>query len=132
MMLVFQKISRWVLAIFFVVAGAYHFISPATYLPLMPGYLPWPLALIYISGAAEMAGGVGICLPRWRRAAGWGLIALLVAVFPANIYMLTSHVLIAGQRVPEWILWLRLPLQGVMMAWIYLCCAKSERHTSHF
>ena len=118
------KISLIVLAVFFTVAGAAHFISPATYLPLMPDYLPWHLPLIYISGAAEMAGGIGICFPKWRRRAGWGLIALLVAVFPSNIHMLMNHVPLAGQPVAEWVFWLRLPLQGVMITWVYVTCVR--------
>ncbi len=114
-----QKFSLLVLAGFFIIAGANHFISPATYLPLMPGYLPWPLGLIYLSGAAEVAGGVGVLLPRWRRLAGWGLIALLIAVFPANIHMLVNDVPLAGRQLPQWVLVARLPLQFVMIAWIY-------------
>lgn len=130
-MATFYQISRWLLAVFFIVAGVYHFILPEIYLPLIPPYLPWPQALNYVSGAAEIAGGIGICLPRWRRAAGWGLIALLLAVFPANIYMLTSGVLIAGNQVAPWILWLRLPLQGVLMAWVYLSCVRPRSQRSH-
>ena len=124
------KISLIVLAIFFTVAGAGHFISPATYLPLMPDYLPWHLALIYISGAAEMAGGIGVCFPKWRRLAGWGLIALLVAVFPSNVHMLVNHVPLGGNPVAEWIFWVRLPLQAVLMAWVYLTCVRPN-HGRH-
>ncbi len=122
-----QKISIGILAVFFTVAGANHFISPETYLPMMPDYLPWHLALIYASGVAEMAGGIGICFPKWRRWAGWGLIALLLAVLPANVYMLTHHVPLNGKVIPEWILWVRLPLQALMIAWVYVSCVKSSR-----
>lgn len=124
----FEKISLIVLAVFFTVAGAGHFISPSTYLPLMPGYLPWHLPLIYISGAAEMAGGIGICFQKWRRMAGWGLIALLVAVFPSNIHMLLNQVPLGGKPVAEWIFWVRLPLQAVMIAWIYVTCVRRKPH----
>lgn len=123
----FRKISLVVLAVFFTVAGAYHFISPATYRPLMPGYLPWHLGLIYLSGAAEMAGGIGIVLPKWRRLAGWGLIALLIAIFPANLHMLMNDVPLSGKPVPAWILWVRLPLQGVLIAWVYVSCVRGEK-----
>jgi len=123
----FQKILIVVLAIFFTVAGAAHFVSPGIYLPMMPDYLPWHLALIYASGVAEMAGGIGICLPKWRRLAGWGLIALLLAVFPANIRMLTHHVPLNGKSIPEWILWVRLPLQALLVAWVYLSCVRRKR-----
>lgn len=121
-----HKISIGVLAAFFTVAGANHFISPQTYLPMMPGYLPWHLPLIYASGVAEMAGGIGICFPKWRRLAGWGLIALLLAIFPANIQMLVHQVPLNGRSIPEWILWLRLPLQAVLIAWVYLSCVKRK------
>lgn len=114
-----RKISLWLLSVFFVVAGLGHFFSPETYLPLMPAYLPWHLFLIYLSGTAEVAGGVGLCVPQFRRSAGWGLIALLVAVFPANIFMLTDGLVLGGQAIPEWILWLRLPLQGLLIAWVW-------------
>lgn len=122
-----QKISIGILAVFFTVAGAAHFISPEIYLPMMPDYLPWHLALIYASGVAEMSGGIGICFPKWRRLAGWGLIALLVAVFPANVQMLTHDVPLNGKSIPEWILWARLPLQAVLIAWVYVSCVRSRR-----
>jgi uncharacterized membrane protein len=125
--MILRKISIALIATFFVIAGVAHFASPATYLPLMPGYLPWHLPLIYISGLAEIAGGIGICFKRTRRIAGWGLIALLVAVFPSNVHMLMNQVPINGKQVPEWIFWIRLPLQGVLMAWIYSCCVMQNR-----
>ena len=126
----FTKISLIVLAVFFSVAGANHFISPEIYLPLMPDYLPWHLELIYISGAAEVAGGIGICFKKWRRLAGWGLIALLVAVFPSNIHMLVNHVPLGGKPVPEWVFWARLPLQAVMIGWVYVSCVRQKPRRS--
>jgi uncharacterized membrane protein len=121
------KVSIILLAVFFTIAGAYHFISPETYRPLMPEYLPWPMALIYLSGAAEMIGGIGICFPKWRWLAGWWLIAVLVAVFPANIHMLTHRVPLGGNEVPLWIFWARLPLQAVMIVWVYYNCIRQGR-----
>ena len=85
----------------------------------MPPYLPRPLALVYVSGVFEVLGGVGVLLPRYRKAAGWGLIALLVAVFPANLYMVTASELFTPQGIPLWALWARLPLQLVLIAWVY-------------
>jgi uncharacterized membrane protein len=110
-----RSIFRWVLAVFFVAAGANHFRSPAIYLGMIPHWLPWPEGLNAISGACEILGGVGILIPRVRMAAGWGLIALLVAVFPANL-----HVALMG-RMPgtdysATTLWLRLPFQAVFVA----------------
>lgn len=121
------KISITILAVFFTVAGAYHFISPETYLPLMPDWLPWHLPLIYLSGAAEMIGGIGICFQISRRLAGWWLIAVLIAVFPANLHMLMSHVPLGGKSVAPWIYWVRLPLQGLLIAWVYVACVRRRR-----
>ena len=102
------------LALLIVAAGVNHFVSPGVYMKIMPEYLPWPLALIYVLGFFEVLGGVGLAVPRLRRAAEWGLIALLVAVFPANVDMLTN----ADQfpAIPYWAL-VGLPLQGVLIAW---------------
>jgi len=117
-----KLILRWLAAVAFIAAGANHFFMPEAYVSVIPSYLPWPLALSNISGAAEIIGGLGILIPKVRLAAGWGLIALLVAVFPANIDMA-----IHGFRsTPGWLLWLRLPFQLVFIAWIYWTCC-SER-----
>lgn len=112
-----RTFSRYLLALLFIGAGVLHFVAPATYLLIMPPYLPEPLLLVYVSGAAEIAGGLGLLLPATRQLAGGGLLLLLVAVFPANVYMLQAHG--AGTGVPLWTLWLRLPLQGVLMAWVW-------------
>ena len=111
------------MAVFFVAAGANHFLWPTFYMELMPSYLPWHLGLIYVSGIAEILLGVAVVNPRMRKAAGWGLIALLVAVFPANI-----HAALHGFRsVPGWILWARLPLQFVLIAVVYWCSVNGCR-----
>ncbi|RYD20735.1 MAG: DoxX family membrane protein [Verrucomicrobiaceae bacterium] len=114
-----RDISRIILAVFFIAAGVNHFISPGIYLPMMPDYLPWHLGLIYVSGVAEVAGGIGICIPKWRRAAGWGLIALLIAIFPANLHMALNDIPLNGKHLLPWVLWFRLPFQLVMIAWVY-------------
>ncbi|NQX00357.1 hypothetical protein HQ447_06825 [bacterium] len=119
-----RQISIIVLAVFFTVAGANHFLSPETYRPLMPEYLPWHLPLIYLSGLAEIAGGIGIMFRQSRRLAGWWLIAVLAAVFPANIHMLVNQVPLAGVAVPPWVFWARLPLQGALVAWVYVSCVR--------
>ena len=112
-----MKISagRWTLAIFFVIAGTLHFVLPAIYLRIMPPYLPHPATLVAISGAAEIAGGLGLLLRSTRRAAAIGFALLLIAVFPANWYMATAHIRIGG--MPQWALWLRLPLQIPLIGW---------------
>jgi uncharacterized membrane protein len=108
-------VIRVFLAAFFVLAGVMHFTRTSFYVYIMPPSLPWPVELVWISGACEIAGGLGLLLPTTRVAAGWGLIALLVAVFPANIHMAVNNVVPPGVRIPRWLLWVRLPLQFVLM-----------------
>jgi len=115
-------ILRWLLALFFVVAGANHFVSPEIYRALMPPSLPWPDLLIGLSGVAEVAGGIGVMIPSLRKAAGWGLITLLVAVFPANLHAASHGLSVGDVAVPPWILWARLPFQLVFIAWVWVCC----------
>lgn len=109
---------RWLLGWFFIIAGTNHFRDPATYLGMMPPWLPEPEAVNVISGAAEILGGAGLLVPFASRVAGWGLIALLVAIFPANL-----HVALQG-RMPGYdfspaILWWRLPFQAVFIAAVW-------------
>jgi uncharacterized membrane protein len=122
--LIFMRtFSRWLAAIFFIVAGTFHFLTPELYLQIMPPYFPAPQLLVAGSGVAEVAGGIGLLIPRVRRMAGWGLIALLVAVFPANIYMLQHP----GQfHFASWLLWARLPLQGIFIAWVWFSAIQRE------
>jgi uncharacterized membrane protein len=109
---------RCLLGLFFVAAGANHFRSPATYLGMMPAWLPAPPAMNVIAGAAEMAGGIGLFLPGLRRWAAWGLIALLAAVFPANLHVaLQGHM--PGFSFSPAVLWLRLPFQALFMAAVW-------------
>ncbi|MDB6040742.1 MAG: DoxX [Verrucomicrobiales bacterium] len=107
----------WVVGISFVVAGTNHFANPEPYLAMMPGYLLWPHALVQISGIAEILGGVGFLFHGTRPAAAWGLIALLVAVFPANLNVALHGW--PGIDVPRWIFWARLPLQLLFLWWVY-------------
>ena len=109
------------LALFFIAAGVNHFVRPEFYLPIMPAWLPAPMALIYVSGIFEIVGGVAVLVPRLRHAAGWGLIALLIAVFPANIEMALNADAFAD-HFPVWLIWLRLPMQGLFVWWVY-CAA---------
>jgi uncharacterized membrane protein len=101
----------------FWIAGANHFFNTPFYVSIMPPYLPWHLALVYISGLAEIGLGVLLLFERWSALAGWGLIALLIAVFPANIHM-ALHPEFFTYASPLG-LWLRLPLQGVLIVWAY-------------
>ena len=108
----------------YVVAGVMHFVAPKLYVQIVPPSLPRPELLVYLSGVAEVALGVGVLLRRTRRVAAWGIVALLVAVFPANLYMATHDVVIEG--APEGIgdpsetaRWARLPLQAVLVLWAW-------------
>jgi uncharacterized membrane protein len=115
-------LSRLALALFFVVAGITHFLAPTPYLAIMPPSIPWPAAMVAVSGAAEILGGLGVLFRSTRRAAGVWLIVLLIAVFPANVYAISTGMEIGGYAVPVWMLWARLPLQLVLIAWVWRAC----------
>jgi uncharacterized membrane protein len=112
-----HALSITLLSMFFVAAGVNHFVHPAFYLKIMPPYLPAPLALVYVSGLFEVFGGLGVLVPRLRRIAGWGLIALLLAVFPANVHMALQPE--QFDNLPLWSLIVRLPLQFVLIVWVF-------------
>ena len=116
------RFSRLALAGFFVLAGTGHFLAPQSYLAITPHFVPWPKMLVALSGAAEILGGLGVCFGATRRAAGWGLLALLVAVFPANLQAISTGMVLAGHSVPTWLLWARLPFQFLFLAWVYQVC----------
>ena len=105
-----------ILGIVFIVAGVLHFARPAPYVSIVPPWLPDPELLVALSGVAEVLGGAGLLIPRTRRPAAIGLIALLVAVFPANVQMAIDPSG-AGRGVPDPLLWARLPLQP-LLAWL--------------
>lgn len=105
-------VGRIVLASFFVFTGVMHFVRPKNFIKIMPD-LPYKKELVDISGFFEILGGVGLLVPPVRKAAGVGLIALLWAVFPANINMAIKN--IDFGFVPPWVLWARLPLQFALM-----------------
>jgi len=110
---------RVLLALAMAFVGVTHFTSPEPFVRMIPASLPAPLALVYLSGVAEIAGGLGLLVPNVRRAAGIGLIALYVAVFPANVNMALHHLPLGDTPVPTWTLWARLPFQLVFIAWAY-------------
>ncbi len=114
------------LGLFFVAAGANHFLNPAPYLSMIPPYLPNPHALNVISGAAEIAGGLGIIFAPTRVVAGWGLLVLLVAVFPANINVAVHGW--KGENIAPWLLWARLPFQPLIMGLVYWACIARRSH----
>jgi len=110
--------GRLILAVVFIVAGILHFFLTATYVKIMPPYLPAHTLLVQLSGVFEILGGIGILVPMTQRFSAWGLIALLVAVSPANIQMAMDHA--QWPAIPAWALWLRVPLQLPLMWWAWL------------
>ena len=113
------QVGRLLMGTLYITAGALHFLATRRYMTIMPPYLPAPRALVLISGAAEIAGGLGVLspVPAVRRAAAWGVVGLLIAVLPANIYMITGHQ--NFPNIPAWVAWLRLPLQLPLVYWAW-------------
>jgi uncharacterized membrane protein len=116
-----RTIARVAAALFYVAAGILHFVRPNAYVKIVPPLIPAPLAMVYLSGLCEIAGGIGLLIPALRRAAAWGLVALLIAVFPANVYMAMDRVPVTGHPLPDLLLWARLPLQIVLIWWVLWC-----------
>ena len=112
-----KRLSLLALAAFFFVAGSNHFVNPDFYLGIMPPYLPAPLELVYVSGVFEILGGLAVLVPAFRVQAGWGLILLLLAVYPANLHMAFHPELFP--ELPAFGLYARLPLQFPLGAWAY-------------
>jgi uncharacterized membrane protein len=116
-----MKLSRAILAGFFSFAGTLHFVRPRPYEAMVPPPFP-KREVVAISGVAEIAGGLAVLHPATRRGGRWWLIALLLAIFPANIYMAVSPEKIPGldrTGIPRWALWARLPLQPLAMLWVW-------------
>ncbi len=112
-----KTILQYLLCLFFVFAGVMHFVNPPFYLRIMPPYLPWHLFLVYLSGVIEIALGVLVIIPQYTKLAAWGLIALLLAVYPANIYVFMNQQLYP--ELPRLFHWIRMPLQFVCLAWAW-------------
>lgn len=112
-----KAVFRILLGVAMIGVGVTHFTGPEPFVRMVPAFLPAPLALVYVSGAAEIAGGAGLFVPKLRRAASWGLVALYVAVFPANLNMAIHGLPLGDYHAPPFALWARLPLQLVLIAW---------------
>jgi uncharacterized membrane protein len=123
----FKLIMKWLLGVAFVAAGVLHFVRAEFYVRIMPPYLPAHYELVIISGVFEVLGGIGLLIPRLQVPAAWGLIALLVAVFPANVSMALHPEIGAAlfPKLPPVTWWIRLPLQAVFIAWAYWFTRKS-------
>jgi uncharacterized membrane protein len=112
-----MRIGRAVMGLFYIVAGVGHYVATRAYVGIMPDYLPAHRELVFISGAAEIAGGIGLLVPQTRRTAAWGIILLLIAVWPANLWMAEYANLFP--RMTPWVLWLRIPLQLLLIWWAW-------------
>ena len=116
-MVTVKKISLYTLAVFYIAAGFMHFVRPEFYMKIMPPYIPYHLFMVYFSGVCEIALGIALLIPAYRRLAAWGVIALLIAVYPANIYHYQSGG--AGMDISETALLIRLFVQFLFIAWAY-------------
>ena len=114
-----MKLRQKALSFVMIVAGAFHFLKTDFYLKIMPDYLPYPRPLVCLSGFAAMMLGTLMIWKCWRKTAVWGVIAYLVAVFPANIHMALHPEIFPA--IPVGVSWARLPLQGFLVYWAYLC-----------
>ena len=114
---IWKKIVLIGLAAFFINVGIDHFVNPDFYLSIMPPAFPLHIEAVYISGVFEILGGIGVLIPKFRRFSGWGLVALLIAVYPANIYMAISPDTFPD--IPVSALYFRLVLQFIFFYWAY-------------
>ena len=112
------------LSAFFINIGVDHFVNPEFYLAIMPDYLPLHLEAVYISGFFEILGGVSVLFHRLRSAAGWGLVVLLIAVFPANIHMAINTDLFPD--IAPMLLYIRLVFQFIFIYWAYAVTRPSK------
>jgi uncharacterized membrane protein len=101
----------------FIMGGANHFIDPVIYTKMMPDYLPMHLELVYISGVVEILLGVLLMIPKTQKLAAWGIIFLLIAIFPANLHMYNNPELFP--EIPPLVLAIRLPIQLIIIYWAY-------------
>jgi uncharacterized membrane protein len=115
----FRTVARWVLTLFVGAVGVLHFVAPGPFVAIIPSFLPAPLLLVYVSGVFEILGAIGIQVPRTRRLAGWGLVLLFIAVFPANINMAVNNIQPEGATLSPIALWARLPFQPLFMLWAW-------------
>jgi uncharacterized membrane protein len=116
-----KRVARWAMVAFMLASGIGHFAITDAYVAMVPASFPSPRMLVWLSGVAELAGGIGLVLP-WpsvRRAAAFGIIALLVAVFPANVNMAVNHISPPGMHITPIALWARLPFQALFIAWAW-------------
>jgi uncharacterized membrane protein len=113
-----KMISLVLMGCLYIVAGINHFIHPASYLGIMPHWVPFHNAAVFVSGLCEVLFALLLLIPSTRRIAAWGIILLLIAVFPANVQMMLNY-LHEGKN-GLWVTVIRLPLQAVLIWWAYI------------
>ena len=121
-----KMISKYVRAILMIVAGTMHFVNPAFFLKIKPPYLPLHNELVLLSGVCELLLGILLLVPACSRWAAWGIVALLIAVFPANLHVFQHQELL---QAPPLVHLLRLPLQGIFILWAYWHTRPSKTET---
>ena len=121
-----RPISKYLLAIFMITAGIMHFANPAFLLKIMPPYLPLHKELVLLSGVFELVLGVLLLVPKTSRLAAWGIVALLIAVFPANLYLYQHQDILPASPIVHL---LRLPLQGVFILWAFWHSRPEKRNS---
>jgi len=114
-----KSVLRVVLALFMASAGIMHVLAPRRFIRIVPRCLSAPGALVLISGVFEILGGLGLLVSLTQRWAAWGLVALYVAVFPANVNMAVNRIGFGRQPGSAWLRWARLPFQALLIAWAY-------------
>ena len=113
-----KELSLYLMAFLYIAAGVNHFVIPKMYLRIMPPYVPFHKTMVFLSGIAEVLLGVGLLFTLTREWAAWGIILLLIAIFPANVEQLKNKK--ARGKLPLWVVILRLPLQLVLIWWAWL------------
>jgi len=112
------KVSLWILVVFFVMAGLWHFIDAPSYYPLIPYYLPFPKVINFVSGALEVVLGLSMLYLVWRKWAGWALIVLMILFIPSHIHFIQQDGCVEGSLCfPVWVAWVRLILVHPLLIW---------------
>jgi uncharacterized membrane protein len=124
-----KPVGLGIVFLWFVVGGYFHFATPEAFVRIVPPYVPYPLAVVYISGCFELLGAVGILLPKWRSKAGIGLFVLTICVTPANVFMWMNPQLFPSMS--ETLLGVRLVVQVALLACIWWSTRSSGRATAH-
>jgi uncharacterized membrane protein len=110
-------IDQYILGIIMVAAGMFHFVRPQLYIRIMPPYFPAHSTLVLLSGIAEMVLGFMLLNPETQQLAAWGIIIMLLLFLTVHIHMLRNEE--ASMKLPKWVLWLRIPLQFLLIYWVY-------------